>query len=712
MKKVLLIALATSSFSLSFAQQQIGNSGFETWQAVSGDEEPTNWNSFLTAGGGFAWAAANQIQQSSDVRPGSTGTKSCRIWSRSTLGIIANGNVTLGKINMGSTTPTNSSNYNASVVADANFSEALTDRPDSIVFWAKFTPNGHSQSARLRAALHTNNGYRDPEDATATTYLVASAVKNYPSTGGNWVRFSTPFTYSGPATVNTHILVTFTTNQTPGGGAANDVVLIDDVELIYVPKASFTSSGVTVCEGGSLNFTSTSTNYPTSYSWNFGDGTPNSTDQNPSHVFTTDGTYNVTLTATNQWGSTTSTATVVTVNSYADATFNYDQPSYCSNVINPTPVVVDAGTFTSTAGLSINSTTGVVNLGASTPATYIVTNTVGGACPDVATTSITITAAANSAFNYSSNTICMSEANPTPTTSEAGTFSSTSGLSFVSTSTGEIDLGASTAGTYTITYSVTGTCPSTTNVDVTLTLNPDATFTYSSDEYCSDAIDPAPVFGSGANGGVFSSTAGLSINSNSGVIDLSASTDGTYTVTNEIAAVGACPSSSETFEITVNALPNVTLGSFSDVCDYNASFSLAGGMPNGGSYSGNGVSTGMFNPATAGLGSHTITYSYTDGNNCSNTATNTIVVDACLSLEDNVISAVSVYPNPTNGILTVSNISEGTSFTIISTSGQVVLKGMLSETADMIDLSTIENGIYILQLNQSQTNQTIRIVKK
>ncbi|MBK7338439.1 MAG: HYR domain-containing protein [Saprospirales bacterium] len=47
----------------------------------------------------------------------------------------------------------------------------------------------------------------------------------------------------------------------------------------------------------------------------------------------------------------------------------------------------------------------------------------------------------------------------------------------------------------------------------------------------------------------------------------------------------------------------------------------------GGTYSGPGVNAGMFNPATAGIGAHTITYTYTDGNNCTNSCTFTITVN-------------------------------------------------------------------------------------
>ena len=51
-----------------------------------------------------------------------------------------------------------------------------------------------------------------------------------------------------------------------------------------------------------MNFTDLSTNAPTTWSWNFGDG-GTSTAQNPSHTYTTAGTYTVTLTATNAFGS-------------------------------------------------------------------------------------------------------------------------------------------------------------------------------------------------------------------------------------------------------------------------------------------------------------------------------------------------------------------------------------------------------------------------
>lgn len=233
MKKTVL-TLGLFAATGSVFGQQIGNSGFEQWETIASGEEPVNWSSFLSAGGSFSWAASDQLQSSTDVRPGSSGTKSAKIFSNETLGIIANGNLTVGKINMGSTTPSSSNNYNSSITNDTDFSEVITDTPDSLVFWAKFTPaSGNStDSARVSAIIHDAYDLRDPIDANSTSHVVATAIKNYGNTGGNWVRMAVPFT-AGPASTPAFILLTFTTNKTPGGGSDNDQVWIDDVELIY-----------------------------------------------------------------------------------------------------------------------------------------------------------------------------------------------------------------------------------------------------------------------------------------------------------------------------------------------------------------------------------------------------------------------------------------------------------------------------------------------
>jgi hypothetical protein len=73
--------------------------------------------------------------------------------------------------------------------------------------------------------------------------------------------------------------------------------------------------------------------------------------------------------------------------------------------------------------------------------------------------------------------------------------------------------------------------------------------------------------------------------------------------------------------------PIVTIGNLSSICVSNTPLSLTMGAPFGGSYSGVGVATTSFNPSIAGVGSHLITYSYTDIHGCEDSASTTIVVD-------------------------------------------------------------------------------------
>lgn len=76
---------------------------------------------------------------------------------------------------------------------------------------------------------------------------------------------------------------------------------------ISAPIASFSSDLKTGC--GSLNvaFTNQSEFSPTEWSWDFGDGSPVSSNENPTHTYTAIGNYTVVLTATNQYGVNSST---------------------------------------------------------------------------------------------------------------------------------------------------------------------------------------------------------------------------------------------------------------------------------------------------------------------------------------------------------------------------------------------------------------------
>ncbi len=182
---------------------------------------------------GLSSFGSQQVARSTSIRSGASGTYCARVYAKSTLGVVANGLLTVGQVNMGSSTASSPDNYNFTKTSDANFSEALTGQPDSLVFWVKYTPINSSNNARVHAILHDSYDFRDPIDANSTSHTVARAELNYGATGGNWVRKSVPFVNEGPATTVEYILITFATSSTPGGGSTNDEVLLDDIELIY-----------------------------------------------------------------------------------------------------------------------------------------------------------------------------------------------------------------------------------------------------------------------------------------------------------------------------------------------------------------------------------------------------------------------------------------------------------------------------------------------
>ena len=100
--------------------------------------------------------------------------------------------------------------------------------------------------------------------------------------------------------------------------------------------------------------------------------------------------------------------------------------------------------------------------------------------------------------------------------------------------------------------------------------------------------------------------------------------NGSLTLTNSLTG---CTSVAYPITVTINALPTVTCPGNATYCSNDPAFTLTGGSPTGGSYSGTGVSAGMFNPATANPGINVITYSYTAPNTCSNTCTFDITVN-------------------------------------------------------------------------------------
>ncbi|GAA3949818.1 ESPR-type extended signal peptide-containing protein [Hymenobacter algoricola] len=358
----------------------------------------------------------------------------------------------------------------------------------------------------------------------------------------------------------------------------------------------------------------------------------------------TAGTYLVSYTVAAAGNCPALTATQsVTVAPVASAAFSYAAASFCRNGANPSPTVtgVSGGTFAGSTGLSIDPTTGVINLSATAAGTYTVTYTAGGSCPGTTTQSVTITSAPVAAFSYAAGTYCAGATSTVPPTlgsgAAAGTFSSTAGLS-LDPATGVINVAASTAGTYTVTNTIaaSGSCAGVTaTASVTITPATSAAFAYAGSTFCLSGTNPTPTI-TGTAGGTFSSTTGLSLNAGTGVITLATSTPGMYTVTYSVS--GPCASSTTT-QVTITTAPSA---SFSYAQPGYCAGGTATVTPTFGANSSGGVfsvspatgltiapNTGVVTLASSAAGTYTVTNTIAASGGCAAaTASTTIILNA------------------------------------------------------------------------------------
>ncbi len=74
------------------------------------------------------------------------------------------------------------------------------------------------------------------------------------------------------------------------------------IDVGLAPEANFVTEQTNIAIGDTVYFTNTSKNSPAKYLWNFGDEAT-STDANPKHLYSTPGTYSVSLSVKNKYGN-------------------------------------------------------------------------------------------------------------------------------------------------------------------------------------------------------------------------------------------------------------------------------------------------------------------------------------------------------------------------------------------------------------------------
>ena len=389
------------------------------------------------------------------------------------------------------------------------------------------------------------------------------------------------------------------------------------VHISNLPVADFSASQANVCVGNSVSFTDLTTNSPTSWIWNFGDGSSSNL-QNPTHTYLNPGTYTVSLTATNANGSNTETKSdYITV--YPDPVVSLITPTdiICFGANNGSiDLSVSGGTSPYTFSWSnFETTEDISNL---SDGTYTVTITDDNSCtadtfaivnePTAISISETIVNATCNASCDGSITLSVTGGNPS--------------YSFLWNPGGETtqNIANLCAGTYSVELTDGNGC--TANSSYTITEPAPVTVNAGSDITICDG-NSVTLSGSGAN----------SYSWDNGITDGVAFIPGlgitTYTVTGTDA--DGC-SNTDDIVVTVNALPNVNAGSDNTICDGN-SVTLSGSGANSYSWD-NGLGAGQSHSVSPSFIT-TYTVTGTDADGCSNT--------------DDIVVTVNALPNVNAG---------------------------------------------------------------
>ncbi|CAA6827279.1 MAG: internalin, putative, partial [uncultured Aureispira sp.] len=237
---------------------------------------------------------------------------------------------------------------------------------------------------------------------------------------------------------------------------------------------------------------------------------------------------------------------------------NSDSLTVSSNIINAIPGAVVNYNIDNTVPDSIILTF-IVNSVNLTPGTYpFVININDNACP-VPSLQFLGYALVIYGANYTDNIYCRNDGDPTPIIigDSLGVFqglaSNPIGL-VLDTLTGVVDLDSSAIGTYDIVYTLDSVsiCPSD-SIQITIVDVPDPSFSYPMSLWCRQGVDLIPTI-TGTPGGTFRSDPTVSINSITGVVDISNTSVGSHIIYYDV--VGGTCAAQDSFIIDVMGMDN------------------------------------------------------------------------------------------------------------------------------------------------------------
>lgn len=249
-------------------------------------------------------------------------------------------------------------------------------------------------------------------------------------------------------------------------------------------------------------------------------------------------------------------------------------------------------------------------------------------------------------------------------------------------------------GTHTIDYVISGSCGDSDQITIDVADSYDATIT-SPGVLCDDdaALNIIAVDAGGTWSGTGITDAGT------GTFDPTIAGAGTHTITYDI--TGSC-GDTDTEDIIVEERADATIDPAGPFCRYEPVQQMTA-MDAGGTWSADcgsciDATTGEFDPVVAGSGIWTITYSI--GGNCPDSDQTTVLVNDCLSIEENAIS-FELYPNPNNGNFIISfTSSEERILELVDVTGKLIYTNKLTEQLNEIALPlSIAEGTYFVRIS-------------
>ena len=476
-------------------------------------------------------------------------------------------------------------------------------------------------------------------------------------------------------TVSVQPANTATFNVTGANGAC---LVIDSLVVTVNPLPSISVNNATICAGNSATLTVSGT--VTSYNWSTGDNTISIA---PTPTANT--SYTVTGMDANCSNMTVAT---VTVNQLPAISVN--NPVICTG---NTATLTVSGTVTSYTWNNGENTLSITPTPTANTS-YTVTG-MDANCSNMTVATVTVNQLP--AISVNSATIC---------TGNSATLTVSGTVTSYTWNTGDNTISITPTPTANTSYTITGMDATCSNKAVaTVKVNPLPTILVNNATICTGNSATLTVSGTAT-----------SYTWNTGDNTISIAPTPTANTSYTVTGMDAGCSNMMVATVTVNQLPLVSFSvSPNSYCSTAPSVTLAA-SPAGGAYSGSGVSTDQFNPGTAGAGTYTLTYMYTDANTCSNTAAAVVTVQVCTTGIDQLSNtSVSSYPNPTSGDLYIQTATalDNATVEVYDMIGQKVWTEKLHDTVTHLSLSNLNNAVYQVRvLNNNSLIYQTKVVKQ